>query len=118
MTKSETKLLIMVLIAVAVFVASVWFMFTPAHAAPFLVCDPQENVTSYAVTMDDTTVTVLAQDLGDNTGRLYYDLDGIENGSHNCTVKAKNMWGESANTPFSFSKIQPESPSVLDISAQ
>ena len=33
MTKSETKLLIMVLIAVAVFVASVWFMFTPAHAA-------------------------------------------------------------------------------------
>ena len=33
MIKSDTKLLIMVLIAVAVFIASIWLMFTPAHAA-------------------------------------------------------------------------------------
>ena len=42
MIKSDTKLLIMVLIAVAVFIASIWLMFTPAHAADLSWDTPTE----------------------------------------------------------------------------
>lgn len=101
--------------AVLVFLA---FISRMIYASPFLVCDPQVNVTSYVVSINGTIEEVPAQVLGDNSTRLHYDIGGLADGSYICSVKAKNFWGESAPVPFSFSIISPECPSVLDISAQ
>lgn len=93
------------------FAVSVW-------AGPFLTCDPQTNVTSYIVTLDGVTQEVPAQDLGDNTTRLHFDLAGILDGEHDGSVASKNVWGESAAVPFSINKTLPECPSALTIIAQ
>lgn len=77
-----------------------------AFASPFLVCDPQTNVTHYVIT-GDINVTVPATDLGDGTVRLQYDLNGITEGTFNIQVKAKNVWGESVIVPFDFVKALP-----------
>ena len=78
-----------------------------AFAAPFLICDPQTNVTHYIITIDGNTSEVLAFDLGDGTVMLRYDLAGISSGTHNVEVKAKNVWGESTPVPFDFVKALP-----------
>jgi len=118
MSKSNEQRFIKMILCVGIFAMALW-LFGVTHAAgPFMVSDPQIGVTSYAVTMNGSTEEIIAQDLGDNTTRLHYDLEGTENGSYDCSVTAKNVWGASEPTPFSFSKTLPESPSVLDISAQ
>lgn len=93
------------------FAASVW-------AAPFLVCAPQHNVTSYMLTFDGVEQEVVALDLGDNTTMLHFDLEGILDGNHTGELRAKNIWKVSEPLPFSFNKTSPECPSVIDISAQ
>ena len=85
-----------------------------ASAAPFLVCDPQTNVTHYVIT-GDINVTVPATDLGDGTVRLQYDLNGITEGTFNLQVKAKNIWGESVAVPFDFVKAIPAVPGAIRI---
>jgi len=80
-----------------------------AFAEPFLVCDPQTNVTHYVIT-GDINVTVPATDLGDGTVRLQYDLNGIAEGTVNLELKAKNIWGESVAVPFDFVKALPAVP--------
>ena len=115
MTKSDKLLCRLTIFAVIILGLAFWSI---AQAAPFLVCDPQENVTSYIVTMNGVTEESLAQDMGNNTTRLHYDLEGITSGAYDCNVTAKNMWGASAPVPFSFKKILPGCPSVLDISVQ
>ena len=100
-----------------VFMFSVLFALS-AWAAPFLVCNPQENVTSYLVTMDGVEEEIPAYSMGDDTTILHFDLAGITDGDHNCEVKSKNVWGVSEPLPFSFNKAIPDSPSVLEISAQ
>lgn len=84
-------------------------------ASPFLVCDPQTNVTHYIVTINGNTTEVLAFDLGDGTVMLRYDLAGILTGIHNTTVKAKNIWGESVAVPFEFVKALPAVPKAIRI---
>ena len=83
-------------------------------AAPFLICDPQTNVTHYVIT-GSINVTVLATPYGNGTVRLEYDLAGISMGNHNVEVKAKNIWGESVAVPFVFSKQVPEVPETIRI---
>jgi len=86
-----------------------------SHAAPFLICDPQTNVTHYVVTLDGDTSTAPAFDLGDGTLMLKYDLAGIPAGAHNVQVKAKNLWGESIPVPFDFTKALPDVPGGIRI---
>lgn len=90
-----------------------------AIAAPFLVCDPQTKATSYMISLDGSEPQeVPAQDMGDNTTRVHYDLADLLDGNHTGTVAAKNMWGESGPVPFGFNKTVPDLPSVLTLSAQ
>lgn len=100
-----------------VFIFSILFTVS-AWAAPFLVSEPQTNVTSYTVTLDGNLYEVPAQDLGNNTVRLHFDLEGLTDGDHEANVTSKNVWGESDVLPFYFNKTGPDCPSVLEISAQ
>jgi hypothetical protein len=89
-----------------------------AWAAPFLICNPQTNVTSYMLTFDGVEQEVGAYDLGDDTVTLHFDLCDIADGDHTGEVRAKNIWGVSEALPFYFSKAVPECPSVVNISPE
>jgi len=94
------------------------FMAGSAFAAPYLVCDPQTNVTSYIVTLDGTETEVPAQDLGNGTVRLHFDLASVTEGEHHVEVRAKNIWGVSDPVPFDFTKTLPALPSGFSISTE
>ena len=83
--------------------------------AVYVICDPILTTgiqpTMYVLTRDGgTAFEVDPQKLADNSVRLHYDVSSVSNGTHNMTVKAKNLWGESASVPFSFTKAVPTSP--------
>ena len=82
-------------------------------AAPFLMCDdpPEgERVTSYLVSLN-------GGDEIETPAPLYYDLAGIEDGTHIIDVKAKNIWGSgSPAAPFPFTKTVPSEVMGISIS--
>lgn len=92
-------------------------------AGPFLVCAtvPATSVqpSSYTVVLDTApSVDVLAQVNTDGSVQLHWDLANVTTGAHVVGVKAKNIWGESANVPFSFTKAIPGAPTSIGISPQ
>ena len=96
-----------------------FLVYALCYGAPFLVCDPQPNhITHYVVNMDGTETEVPAQDLGDGTVRLHYDLAGLSEGQHHVEVRAKNIWGVSDPAPFDFTKTSPVVPLGFSISAE
>jgi len=100
-----------------VFIVSILFSLS-AWASPYLICAPQTNTTSYMLTLDGVEQEIIAEDMGDDTSRLHFDLDGISDGDHAGELRAKNIWNISDPLPFSFNKTGPDCPSVIDISAQ
>ncbi|MBA7494732.1 hypothetical protein ES702_05309 [subsurface metagenome] len=105
--KTKTSFLFIAIFAFIIAFILVLALLSLAYADPFLICDPQTNVTHYVVDMDGDKTTVPAFDLGDGTVMLKYDLAGIPTGTHNVEVKAKNVWGESTSVPFDFTKALP-----------
>jgi hypothetical protein len=60
--------------------------------------------------------TVAAKVNTDGTTTLWYDLGSTTTGTHNVTVKAKSLWGESTASPFVFTKpASLSAPSGVDI---
>lgn len=81
-----------------------------ASASPYLVCDPIPATNATAAVeafviseVSKTDITVPAQ--ADFT--LKYDLAGVTDGMHTWSVKACNIWGCSATSPFGFTKSLP-----------
>ena len=100
-------------IAVALFLV----MLFPAiaSASPFLVCDPYpagSAVTSFTLFWDGATTGVVVPVLTDATGTYFHvDLSTVTNGSHTVKARARNSWGESADSlPFTFVKLVPSAP--------
>ena len=104
--------LVFLFIALALLIT---FAVVNARADPFLMCDPQINVSYYVVTIDGIMETVPAFDLGDGTVRLNFDLAGITEGEHTCSIKAGNAWGESVSVPFVFTRAGPDVPGNVRI---
>ena len=93
------------------------FMLIPslAFADPHLTADPQTNVTYYVI-QGDINATVSALDIGDGTVKLWFDLEGLEDGRlYNIQIKAKNVWGESVAVPFVFTKAVADALSGIRI---
>ncbi len=91
-------------------------------AGPYLVCDPYAvsvGLTSFTVFWDGATTGVSAPVFTDATGvYIHLDLSTVANGSHTVKVRAKNQWGESADSlPFVFVKQVPAAPLNIRISA-
>lgn len=92
-------------------------------AGPYLVCAsvPTTSVqpSSYTVTLDTAaSIDVPAQINTDNSVQIHYDLSGVALGAHVVGLKAKNIWGESASVPFSFTKAVPATPISIGIASQ
>lgn len=109
------KLLHLCLIPLAILVC-----FSLAQAATFLVCDPyvaSEGVDQFSISLDGAiAIIVPAETLAGGTTRLKYDLASISAGTHNVSVKAINIWGESVASPFSFTKSVPsKAPSGIGL---
>ena len=88
---------------------------TAQAAGPYLVCDPYAAsvaVTSFTVFWDGTTTGISVPVLTDATGTyIHLDLSTVTNGAHTVKIRAKNSWGESADSlPFTFTKQVPAAP--------
>lgn len=94
-----------------------------SYGAPFLVSEPYKTTDaqpdSFVVTLDNgQPVTVPA--IKDTSGQAYlkHDLRGLV-GFHTIKVRAKNVWGESADSdPFTFAAGVPAKPANLGLTAQ
>ena len=87
---------------------------------PYVVCDPILTTgiqpTKYVLTIDGgASFEVDPQTLGDGSKRLRYDVTAVTTGTHNMTVAAKNLWGQSSTTPFSFTKSVPTAPTNIGL---
>jgi len=87
---------------------------TSVNAAPFLVCDPNSTAIGggYEVTEGVTTVVEIDAQAD---GSLRFDLQNVETGTHNWSVKAyvdDEVWGKLYSTPVPFSFTRPSA--VLD----
>ena len=95
---------------------------TTAMAAPFLVCDPYtvdgSEPTAFIVTLNGTTYTAPAVATGTNQVYLHLDLAGKVAANNTLTVKAQNIWRDSAaSSPLVFVASPPASPAGLGFSA-
>lgn len=106
--KTTSSFLLISLVALTFAITAFLSLLSLARADPFLVCDPQTNVTKYVVTMDGATSIVPAFDLGDGSVRLHYDLADLPPGPHDVKVRAKNVWGASAEVCLNFTKALPD----------
>jgi len=102
-------------LAIMVFMLCVILYASMVHANPFLVCDPQTDVTEYRVIVDGSETIVQAVDLGNGTVRLEYDCAGLIPGAHHFDVSARNLWGESEQVPFDCVKVLPGNPSGIGL---
>ena len=107
MKRLYSFLSIIVLFTIVVFCLLAVLCVNTSQAAPFLICDPQYDVTHYIVTIDGVTTTSPAFDLGNGTVRLNVDLKDVSEGKHVCSIKAANEWAESDPAPFIFTRAGP-----------
>ena len=84
-----------------------------AWASPYMICDPQANVTYYTISGDTFwTGNVPAQP----DGSIKSDLLGMAVGPHSIQVSAcSDLWGCSTPAPFSFSRPALQLPGALTI---
>ena len=84
-----------------------------SRAAPFLICDPQTEVTEYIIDINGTELSAFSAEAD---GSMRYDLQGLAEGSYTVKAKAGNLWGWSAfSDPFVFNVTIPLQPSNVKI---
>ena len=88
--------------------------------AVFVVSDPVSTnlPTKYVMTIDGGAQFEVDPQPVTGGVRLHYDVTGVSNGTHNMTVSAKNMWGQSTAVPFSFAKAVPTAPANIALSVE
>ena len=89
---------------------------------PYIVCDPQENVSMYDLMFDGVNHwTIAAYEIldGPDTGKsvLKFDLNmaGLAEGHHDVIIKALNTYGASPPASFSFDLDIPDMPMNIRI---
>ena len=100
---------------------AIMFMASTVWASPFLVCDCQDNVEWYVITIDGGTPiqsTAVATDCTGGQKRLSLDMAplSIADGQHSLVGYAANVWGQSTSVPFDFSKGLPSTQSGIGLS--
>ncbi|OYT14772.1 MAG: hypothetical protein B7C24_16610 [Bacteroidetes bacterium 4572_77] len=75
-------------------------------AQPFLVCDPQPNVDSYKLVLNDGSEI-------ETPAPLHYDLSGLEPGQYVVTAKAiQGVWASLPSVPLDFTKPSLSTPVI------
>ena len=107
---------------ITILALAIMLMASTAWAAPFLVCDCQDDVEQYVLVFDGGTPIIVDAVSTDCTGtqkRLSFDVAplALADGNHSIEGRAKNIWGESTVTPFDFNKAVPSSGTGIGLSA-
>lgn len=102
-------------------ILAIIFMATTVLGSPYLVCDCQDNVDYYVITIDSGTPIQSPAVETDCTGgqkRISLDMAplNLADGQHSLVGKAANVWGESTPVPFDFSKGVPSTQSGIGLS--
>ena len=100
----------------------IMLMASTAWASPFLISGCQDYVDQYVLVFDGGTPITVDAVVAECTGvqsRLSFDLAplALVDGTHQVIGTAKNMWEESASTPFDFSKAVPVNLTGIGLSA-
>lgn len=82
-----------------------------AHAAPLLVCDPQEGVLTYDVETDGVVVANLAYTIHTDGSHVLRDL-AVLRGRHTFRVRANGDYGSSDWTVPLSVVVRPGEPNV------
>ena len=95
----------------------------PIYAAPFVVSDPYPpdaaQPTEFVITVSGTQTPVIVPATATPQGVILKWDVAAQEGSKTITVKARNMWGESAaSLPFSFTAEKPVAPTGIGLSVQ
>ena len=98
------------------------FFSASALAAPFLTCTPYtkdgSEPATFVVVLNGTSYTTAAVATGANQVWLHFDMAGKVAASNTLTVKAQNIWGDSAvSSPLVFTASPPAAPGGLSFSA-
>ena len=93
------------------------FMISNAvFGSPFLVCDPQEGVTTYKFSIDGQEIGEYPAE-SDGLARIDLGLLNLADGRHSYVLEAGNVWGWSfPSDPFVDTKIVPAAPSAVFLS--
>ena len=99
----------------------IWLFAASAVAAPFLYTAPVTKdgtePTEYVVILNGTTYTTAAVATGVNQVYMHFDLAGKTTATNTATVKAKNLWGDSAiSSSYPFAAGVPTTPSGIGLS--
>lgn len=104
----KIRLVILSLIILLLALGCIWV--NVAFAAPFLVCDPQAEVTEYQLTIDGQAPTQHAAQ-PDGSARIDLGALSIADGEHVYMLQAGNVWGWSApSDPLLNVKSLPSMP--------
>jgi hypothetical protein len=72
----------------------------------YLVADPQEGVFQYRIIVNGDEYIYDAEP----DGSFKLSLAELEDGVHSIELYAINIWGESNQSPFGFTKVTPTAP--------
>lgn len=86
-------------------------------ASPFVVTDPVSSklLKECVIKIDGTESIINAQAVDSDNVRCVIDVESVSEGEHTISIKAKNIWGESDEVPFVFSKQLPPNPSNIHL---
>jgi hypothetical protein len=77
---------------------------TTLYAGPFLICDPQSDISKYEIEIDGVIYSSIPEDLGNGNFRLHYDFGQFPVGIYNVRLRAGRVkslkWGWSDWTPL------------------
>ena len=95
----------------------------PIYAAPFVVSDPYPTSgpqpTEFVISVSGTQTPVVIPATTTPQGAIFKWDVAAQKGSKTITVKARNVWGESAaSLPFSFTAEKPGAPTGIGLSVQ
>lgn len=96
---------------------------TPVYATPFVVSAPyaadSPQPTEFVISVSGAQTPIVVPATVTTQGViLKWDVSGMS-GSKTITVKARNLWGESAaSVPFSFTAEKPAAPTGIGLSVQ
>lgn len=93
----------------------------PALSVPYLISDPWPLTgpqPTSCVWQEGTAAELVIPVASQANNQVYckIDLGDVTRAAHNWQVWARNLWGDSAKVPFSFSAVPPTAASNLRVS--
>lgn len=86
-----------------------------AFASPFLVCDPQAEITQYELEINGTVTSGI---VAEADGSIRHDLAGFEPGAYTFRARCADVSGWWSDWSIPFDGMKPAAPFGLRVSSE